>query len=134
MFKPKPLKTVLTASIVFLILAVPAVASAKPRTKIYPLPCERVWKSLETVAKEYYNPSLSVIDNQKLRADLTIGKHGFATAPRTINVTLSSSESRCEVAVDGNFSGLAHNDRGDLFKRIDEATSHLGDSTSEGNQ
>lgn len=134
MFNPKPLKTVLTASIAFLILAVPAVASAKPRNKIYPVPCEKVWKVLETVAKEYYNPSLSVLDNQKLRADLTIGKHGFATAPRTVNVALSRSETGCEVAVDGNFSGLAHNDKGDLFKRIDEATSHQRDSTSEGNQ
>ena len=134
MFKLRRLRMVLTSSIPLLIVVLATVASAKPRTKIYPAPCERVWKAVETIAKEYYNPSLSVLDNQKLRADLTIGKHGFATAPRTINVALSRSEAGCEVVVDGNFSGLAHNDKGDLFKRIGEATSHVTNSTSEANQ
>jgi hypothetical protein len=131
MFKRSASKAMAVPAFSLLLLLLPTTGIAKPRTKVYPVSCEKVWRAVEAVAKEHYNQSLSVLDNQKLRADLTIGKHSFATAPRTINLSLAPSETGCEVAIDGNFSGLAHNDKGDLFKRIDEATLRGRNGTSE---
>jgi hypothetical protein len=43
------------------------------------------------------------------------------TGKRYLDITLTSAGAGCTVAIGGQFSGLAHNDKGDLFTRIDEA-------------
>ncbi|HLB89627.1 MAG TPA: hypothetical protein VJK29_18365 [Terriglobales bacterium] len=99
-----------------LLVAIPALA--KPRTKTYPVSCDRVWKAVEAVAagKDYTS---TMLDDKRQKAQFVMG-HGAWTGKRTLYLTLSGSGDSCEVAVEGVFSGLAHNDKGDLFKRIDQ--------------
>jgi PEGA domain len=92
-------------------------ALAKPKTKTYPVSCARAWKAVEAVAagKDY---SSSMLDDKRQKAQFVMG-HGAWTGKRTLYLTLSGSGDSCEVAVEGVFSGLAHNDKGDLFKRLE---------------
>ncbi len=101
------------------LLLVASPALAKPRTKSYPVSCDRVWKAVEAVAaaKDY---SSSMLDDKRQKAQFVMG-HGNWTGKRTLYLTLAGSGDSCEVAVEGVFSGLAHNDKGDLFKRIEHA-------------
>ncbi|TMI88340.1 MAG: hypothetical protein E6H00_12975 [Bacillati bacterium ANGP1] len=91
---------------------------AKPRVKVFPVSCARVWKAVETVAngKDY---SSSMLDDKRMKASLVTG-HGAWTGKRTMYLSLQGSGDSCSVSVEGIFSGLAHNDKGDLFKRIEE--------------
>src|SRR5438105_2252528 len=94
--------------------------TAKPRTKTYALTCDRVWKAVETVASsgEYV---ATMLDDRRHKAQFTMGK-GAWNSQRSIFVTLDNSEANCcAVTVEGTFSGFAHNDKGDLFKRLDAA-------------
>jgi hypothetical protein len=94
-------------------------AQAKPRTKSYPLSCDRVWEAVEDVAesKDY---SSSMLDDKRHKAEVVTG-HGIWTGKRTLYITLSGSGDTCEVAVEGTFSGITHNDKGDLFTRIEKS-------------
>jgi len=48
------------------------------------------------------------------------------TGKRNLDITLTGSGGTCTVAVGGTFSGLVHDDKGDLFERIQmEITSSL---------
>jgi hypothetical protein len=106
--------------LVVLTLLFPACAAqAKPRTKTYAVSCERLWKAVEDVAngKEY---SSSMLDDKRYKAELVTG-HGNWTGKRTLYITLTGSADTCEAAIEGVFSGITHNDKGDLFTRLDEA-------------
>ena len=102
----------------FVVAAVFAVLSnAKPRTKAYPANCERVWSAVKRAAVP---PSydFSMMDDAKMKGILITGTS--LTGRRTLDITLSGSGDSCTVAIGGQFSGLVHNDKGDLFKRIEK--------------
>jgi len=109
-------------TLIVLVLALAASpAFAKPRTKTYRSSCERIWKVVESIPTGPGHPySSSMLDDKRLKAQFVTG-HGALTGKRTLYLTLSGTGDTCEVAVEGVFSGLAHNDKGDLFKRIEEA-------------
>jgi hypothetical protein len=87
-------------------------AFAKPKEKTFPASCGRVWAAVKraTVPPHYNFAQLD--DAQK----------------RYLDITLSGTGDTCTVAIGGNYSGLVHNDKGDLFKRIEEA---LAETSSE---
>jgi hypothetical protein len=93
--------------------------ASQARTITYPVSCERVWKAVEVVAagKEYTS---SMLDDKRYKAELVTG-HGNWTGKRSLYITLTGSGDTCEVAIEGVFSGLAHNDKGDLFKRHEDS-------------
>jgi hypothetical protein len=108
----------LVITLILLLAASPALA--KPRTKTYPASCERVWQAVQSIAADTKEYSSSMLDDARHKAELVTG-HGAWTGKRTLYLTLSGTGDTCEVAVEGIFSGLAHNDKGDLFKRIEQA-------------
>jgi hypothetical protein len=104
---------------VVLFAAVPALA--KPATKTFPVSCDRLWQAVTSIPTGPSHPySSSMFDDKRMKAQFVTG-HGAWTGKRTMYLTLSGSGETCELAVEGVFSGLAHNDKGDIFKRIDEA-------------
>ena len=102
-----------------LFAAVPAFA--KPATKTYAHSCAQVWQAIESTPTGPGHPySSSMLDDKRHKAEFVTG-HGVLTSKRTLYVSLSGSGDSCTVAIEGVFSGLAHNDKGDLFKRIERA-------------
>jgi hypothetical protein len=100
-----------------LIFLAPA-AAAGPKTKAYPANCDRVWAAVKTAtAPPHYN--FAQLDDAQKKGLISTGNN--LSGKRYLDLTLSGSGDTCTVAIGGNFSGLVHNDKGDLFKRIDEA-------------
>jgi len=93
-------------------------AFAKPKEKTYPANCDRVWAAVKrATAPPHYN--FAQLDDAQKKGIVSMGN--TFSGKRYLDITLTGSGDTCKVAIGGNFSGLVHNDKGDLFKRIDEA-------------
>jgi hypothetical protein len=101
-----------------LLVTVASPAFAKPRLKSYSVSCDNVWAAVKSAtAPPHYNFA-QLDDSQKKRI---VSTGNTVSGKRYLDITLTGSGDTCTVAVGGNFSGLAHDDKGDLYKRIDEA-------------
>ncbi len=96
-----------------------AVAFAKPKVKTYPQNCSQVWTAVKTAtASSHYN--FAQLDDAQKKGLVSTGNN--LTGKRYLDITLTSpTPDTCDVAVGGIFSGFAHDDKGDLFGRIEEA-------------
>jgi hypothetical protein len=100
-------------------------ASAKPKEKTFPASCGRVWAAVKrATVPPHYN--FAQLDDAQKKGMVSTG--GTITDKRYLDITLSGTGDSCTVAIGGNYSGLVHNDKGDLFKRIEEA---LAETSSE---
>lgn len=112
-----------TPVIGLILVAAASPALAKPATRTYSRSCAQVWQVVESTPTGPGHPySSSMLDDKRLKAEFVTG-HGAWTGKRTLYLTLSGSGDTCTVAIEGVFSGLAHDDKGDLFKRIERALS-----------
>jgi hypothetical protein len=106
----------------FIVILILAFAStpmlAKPKDQTYPASCDRVWAAVKVAtAPPHYN--FAQLDDTQKKGLVSTGN--TLSGKRYLDITLTGSGDTCTVAVGGNFSGLAHNDKGDLFKRIEDA-------------
>jgi hypothetical protein len=105
----------------FIALAVLVVASpafAKPRLKTYQVSCDHVWAAVKIAsAPPHYN--FAQLDDAQKKGMISTGND--FSGKRYLDITLTGSGETCTVAVGGQYSGIAHDDKGDLYKRIDEA-------------
>ncbi len=93
-------------------------ALAKPKERPYPANCDRVWTAVKVAtAPPHYN--FAQLDDSQKKGIVSTGN--FATGKRLLDITLTGTGDACTVAIGGSFSGLAHNDKGDLFERIKDA-------------
>ena len=95
------------------------VAFAKPKVKTYPQNCNQVWTAVKTAtSSSHYN--FAQLDDTQKKGLVSTGN--TLTGKRYLDITLTSpTPDTCDVAVGGVFSGFAHDDKGDLFGRIEEA-------------
>ncbi len=110
-----------------LILMVAAATStlAKSNKKAYPTSCDRVWYAVKrATAPPHYN--FAQLDDTQKKGIVSTGN--ALSGKRYLDITVSGTGSACTVAIGGSYSGLVHNDKGDLFERIKEA---LSESPSE---
>lgn len=113
---------------IVLTLAVASSALAKPKEKMYPASCDRVWVAVkQATAPPHYN--FAQLDDAQTKGIVSTGN--FATGKRILDIALSGTGNTCTVAIGGAFSGLVHNDKGDLFERIQEALAETPESTPE---
>ena len=89
---------------------------AAPKTKVYPASCDRVWAAVKVAAvPPHYN--FAMLDDAQKKG--MISTESGLSGKRTLDITLTGTGESCTVAIGGIFSGLAHNDKGDLYKRIE---------------
>jgi hypothetical protein len=95
------------------------VAFAKPKVKTYPQNCNQVWAAVKTAtSSSHYN--FAQLDDAQKKGMVSTGNNW--SGKRYLDITLTSpTPDTCDVALGGVFSGLAHDDKGDLFGRIEEA-------------
>lgn len=107
----------LTCCLALVIAAVPAMA--KPRVKIFSNNCDRVWAAVKVATgPPHYN--FAQLDDAQKKGIVSTGNS--LTDKRYLDITLTSpTPTSCSVAVGGEYSGLIHNDKGDLFSRIQDA-------------
>lgn len=100
-------------------------ALAKPKEKTYAASCDRVWLAVKhSTVPPHYN--FAQLDDAQEKGIISTGN--FATGKRLLDIRLSGNGNTCTVAIGGNFSGLVHNDKGDLFERIKEALVEIPES------
>jgi len=111
------LKARVMAAAVLLLLTVPALA--KPKTKTYTQGCDVVWPAVKkAVTTQHYN--FANMDDATKKGMVSTGNNWSGKRYLDITVTAPSGGG-CMVAIGGQYSGIVHNDKGDLFSRIDEA-------------
>jgi hypothetical protein len=103
--------------VVVLLLSSFAIAKPKPATRTYPASCPEVWEATKTVVEGHYD--VLNLDDHKMAGSFTTGS--IWSGVRPLAFALTSAENGCTISVTGHFSGLIHNDKGDFFKRIQEA-------------
>jgi pectin methylesterase-like acyl-CoA thioesterase len=101
-----------------LTLALAGTAFGKPKEKVYAASCDRVWAAVKiATAPPHYN--FATYNDAEKKAMVSTGNNW--SGKRYLDITLSGQGDSCTVAVGGQFSGITHNDKGDLFKRIQDA-------------
>lgn len=103
--------------IVVLLLSAFVFAKPKPATRTFAAPCPDVWEATKTAVENHYD--VLNLDDQKMAGSFTTGSVWSGVRP--LAFSLNGSESSCTVSITGHYSGLIHNDKGDFFKRIQEA-------------
>ena len=108
-----------------LIFAVPAFSKAHKDS--YPQPCSELWTAVKDTLSNPDNYTVEgTPDDAKMTASYNV-KHAVhasitgAVMQRTNQITLISKGTGCEMQVVSSFSGLAHDDAGDLKKRVEES-------------
>ena len=100
---------------VLMSLAIASSVAARPKEKTYPTSCDRVWGAVKkATAPPHYN--FAQLDDTQKKGIVSTGN--TITGKRLVDIALSGSGNSCTVAIGGVFSGLVHNDKGDLFERI----------------
>jgi hypothetical protein len=111
-----------------LVLAGVIPAFGKPKETTYPTSCNHVWLAVKrATAPPHYN--FAQLDDAQKKGFVSTGN--FMSGKRYLDITLSGTGNTCTVAIGGVFSGLVHNDKGDLFDRIKEALVEIPESTPE---
>lgn len=106
------------APLLLLLLLLPQAALSKPKEKVFPANCDRVWAAVkQAAATSHYN--FASLDDAQKKGLISTGNNW--TGKRYLDIALSGSGDTCTVAIGGQFSGLTHNDKGDLFQRIADA-------------
>ncbi|MDP9054859.1 MAG: hypothetical protein M3N93_11255 [Acidobacteriota bacterium] len=124
----KKLESIVAASLAALLLQYsPATAAPKPTTKEFAASCSSVWDSAKVVVpKHYLVLSMSAQDHT---GAFEIG-NGVLTVRRALAFSMTGSGDTCTVAITGHFSGLANNDKGDFFKRIQDGLAVKTEATA----
>lgn len=95
---------------------------AKPKEQVFAASCDRVWSAVKiATAPPHYN--FAQLDDAQKKGIISTG-NAFS-GKRYLDITLTGSGETCTVALGGNFSGITHNDKGDLFKRIEDALAQV---------
>lgn len=99
------------------LLALPAYA--KTHSDLYKVSCSVLWPAVKDTLRNSGKYGIIGIDNEEMTASYNIG--GTLGGKRTNSVILNSKENGCEMQVQTAYSGLTHDDAGDLKKRVDES-------------
>lgn len=110
-------KYILIATLVLSSLTVPAFG--KTHKDVYDVSCSTLWPAVKDVLRNSGKYGIIGIDSQEMTASYNIG--GSLGGKRINSLVLNSQGDKCELQVQTAFSGLAHDDYGDLKKRVEEA-------------
>jgi len=94
-------------------------ALAKTHKDLYNVPCNVLWPAVKDTLRNSGKYGIIGIDNEEMTASYNIG--GTLGGKRTNSVVLNSKENGCEMQIQTAYSGITHDDAGDLKKRVDES-------------
>ena len=122
-------KRAFRASCVVVLLILSPIAFAKPKLRIFQASCDQVWGAVKkATAPPHYN--FAQLDDAQKKGIVSTGN--TLTGKRYLDITLTApTPDTCSVALGGQFSGLTHDDKGDLYTRIDEALKSAAAPTSQ---
>ncbi len=114
------MKHILFVVIVALLLSTLTLpAFAKTHKDVFEVPCTTLWPAVKDVLRNSGKYGIIGIDSQEMTASYNIG--GTLGGKRVNSLVLNAQGEKCEMQVQTAFSGMIHDDYGDLKKRVDEA-------------
>jgi hypothetical protein len=107
----------LLKQIIFVLTITSTPMFAAPKEKTFPANCDHVWAAVKrATAPPHYN--FAMLDDAQKKGVISTGNN--LSGKRNLDLALSGTGETCTISVGGMFSGLIHNDKGDLFKRIED--------------
>lgn len=110
------LKNIFILTLLLSSLAVPS--WSKTHKDVFDIPCTTLWPAVKDVLRNSGKYGIIGIDSQEMTASYNIG--GTLVGKRINSLVLNTQGDKCELQVQTAFSGLIHDDYGDLKKRVDE--------------
>jgi hypothetical protein len=107
-----------------------APAFAKTHMDMFEVKCSVLWPAVKDTLRNSGKYGVIAIDNSEMTASYNIG--GFLGGKRINSLILNDKGASCEMQVQTAYSGLVHNDQGDLKKRVEESLHKLGETAREG--
>src|SRR5215471_19452655 len=98
-------------------------AIAKTHHDMFDVPCSTLWPAVKDTLRNSGKYGIIGIDNQEMTASYNIG--GYMGGKRTNSLILNPKGNQCELQVQTSYSGLAHNDEGDLKDRVEQSLKKL---------
>ena len=109
---------------VFLVLILSGAAFAKTHKDLFNVPCSELWPAVKDTLRNSGYYGIIGISNEEMTASYNIG--GNLGGKRINSLVLNSQgENACEMQVQTAYSGVIHNDEGDLKKRVDQSLKKL---------
>jgi hypothetical protein len=114
------MKRVCLLLVVIQIAGLVPMAMAKTHKDSYPVSCDVLWKAVKDAVRNSGKYGIVGIDNDEMSISFIIG--GTMGGKRINSVVLNrASESVCEMQTQTAYSGLIHNDAGDLKDRVEKS-------------
>jgi len=98
-------------------------AIAKTHHDMFEVPCSTLWPAVKDTLRNSGKYGIIGIDNEEMTASYNIG--GYMGGKRTNSLVLNPKGNQCELQVQTSYSGLVHNDEGDLKDRIEQSLKKL---------
>ena len=98
-------------------------AIAKTHHDMFDVPCSTLWPAVKDTLRNSGKYGIIGIDNQEMTASYNIG--GYMGGKRINSLVLNPKGNQCELQVQTSYSGLVHNDEGDLKDRIEQSLKKL---------
>ena len=111
------MKYFVIAALLLSSLTVPAFG--KTHKDVYDVPCTTLWPAVKDVLRNSGKYGIIGIDSQEMTASYNIG--GTLGGKRVNSLVLNAQGNKCELQVQTAYSGMIHEDYGDLKKRVDDA-------------
>ena len=111
------MKKIVIATLLVLTMALPMFG--KTHKEVYNVPCSVLWPAVKDVLRNSGKYGIIGIDNSEMTASYNIG--GSLGGKRINSLVLNTQGDNCELQTQTAFSGITHDDAGDLKKRVDEA-------------
>jgi hypothetical protein len=103
--------------IIFLLAISTISMLAAPKQKTFPANCDVVWAAVKRMTTPpHYN--FAMLDDAQKKGIISTGNN--LSGKRNLDLALSGTGDTCTISVGGMFSGLIHDDKGDLFRRIED--------------
>lgn len=109
----------LTLIIVLVLASMTLPAFGKTHKDVFEVPCTTLWPAVKDVLRNSGKYGIIGIDSQEMTASYNIG--GTLGGKRINSLVLNAQGEKCELQVQTAFSGMIHDDYGDLKKRVDES-------------
>ncbi len=117
------MKIAIVAAVLLTCAAVSTPSFAKTHKDDYNVPCPKLWAAVKDTLRNSGKYGILGISDEEMTASYIIG--GSLGGKRINSLVLNPKGSGCDLQTQTAYSGLIHNDAGDLRKRIDASLASL---------
>lgn len=105
------------------LLLASASSFAKTHSDMFNVPCTELWPAVKDTLRNSGKYGIIGIDGAEMTASYNLG--GYMGGKRINSLVLNSKGNTCELQVQTSYSGMTHNDAGDLKERVEKSLETL---------